>query len=102
MKKSIVILFVFLSLNCLGQQTPEKIAADKLSAIEYLNNQIQWTKEYFKAEITSVREAVDKVEKTNTAYRETQNEWRGQMKDQQNTFVTRAELWSSLIAIVGL
>ena len=68
-----------------------------------MSNDIKWLKMYFDAEIKAVRqavekventnkEAVDKVEKTNYDYRQTQNEWRGQIKDQSVQFVTRVEL----------
>lgn len=101
-KRIFIILFMFLSTHCQGQQTAEKIAADKLSALDYVNNQTMWLKQYLDAEIRAVREAVDKVDKTNTAYRETQNEWRSQLKDQAGTFVTKSELWVALVGLGGL
>lgn len=55
-----------------------------------------------RAEFMSIREAVDKVEKTNTAKFEAQNEWRQQMKDQVDTFVTRRELWAAVIVVTTL
>lgn len=52
----------------------------------YIDNQIQWMRDYTEAEFKAVREAVDKVEKTNELYRASQNEWRGTINDQANTF----------------
>lgn len=68
----------------------------------YTDNQIKWLKEYLDAEMRSVREAVGKVEKTNTAKFDAQNEWRQQMKDQTGMFVTRRELWGAVVAIIGI
>jgi len=80
---------------------------------KYTDNQIKWLKKYTDAELRSVREAVgkvegtnkeavDKVETNNTHYRESQNEWRGQIKDQTTTFVTRRELWAAVITIITI
>lgn len=69
---------------------------------KYIDNQIKWLKKYTDAELKSVREAVDKVETTNTAKFEAQNEWRQQMKDQTSTYVTRRELWAAVLAITAL
>lgn len=69
---------------------------------EYTNNQVKWVRKYFAAELKAVREAVNKVESTNTQKFEAQNEWRGQMKDQTANFVTRRELWAAALAIVGI
>jgi len=68
---------------------------------EYIGNQIKWMKAYTDAEIKSIREAVDKVEATNKAKFEAQNEWRQQFKDQTGTFVTRRELLIAVIAVIG-
>ena len=73
---------------------------------------VTW-KDYVDAEFRSVRSAVDKVEATNkqavdkveeanTARFESVNEFRGQLKDQAATFVTRRELWGAVITIVTI
>lgn len=74
----------------------------KLMNKNYTNNQIKWLKKYTDAEIKSVREAVDKVEKTNQAKFDSQNEFRAQLKDQAANFVTRRELWGAVITAVTL
>lgn len=68
----------------------------------YTDNQIQWVKKFFDAEVKSIREAVDKVETTYASYRESQNEWRSQMKDQTARFITRRELLGAVVAIIGI
>lgn len=80
---------------------------------EYTDNQIGWLKELIEKEFRAVREAVNKVETTNKeavdkveanykSYREQQNEWRNQIKDQTATFPTRRELWSAVVAAIGI
>jgi hypothetical protein len=68
---------------------------------KYIDNQIEWIKKYFDAEVKSIREAVDKVEATNRAKFEAQNEWRQQFKDQTSTFLTRREMIIVTLAIIG-
>lgn len=95
--KKLIFLFLAVQFSAWAQ-TENPTAANK----EYTNNQIEWLKRYTDAEIKSVREAVDKVETTNTAKFEAQNEWRGQMKDQTSEFVTRRELWTITLPIFVL
>lgn len=85
----------------------------KIKTVNYINNQILWLKTYVDAENNAIRravdkveitnkEAVDKVENNNANYRETQNEWRGQIKDQSTNFITRREIWIGAIAIISI
>jgi hypothetical protein len=74
----------------------------KVSTRKYVDNQVRWLKMYTDAEMRAVREAVDKVETTNTAKFEAQNEWRSQFKDQTTRFVTKAELWAAALAIISI
>lgn len=69
---------------------------------KYTDNQIKWVKKFFDAEVNSIRDAVDKVETTYASYRESQNEWRSQMKDQTARFITRRELLGAVVAIIGI
>lgn len=82
------------------------------SAKQYTDNQIKWVVQHFTTELKAVRravdkvemtneKAVDKVEKNNENYRATQNEFRGQLKDQAGTFVTRRELWGAVGVIIA-
>lgn len=71
----------------------------KISTRKYVDNQVSWLKSYMDAEIRAVREAVNKVEATNIQKFESQNEWRGQFKDQTSTFLTRREFWGGVLAI---
>jgi hypothetical protein len=83
----------------------------KIDDKKYVDNQIDWLKSYVDAELRSVRQAVDKVEVTNMAAVnkvdatnvqkfEAQNEWRGQLKDQVSTFLSRKEFWAVIILVV--
>lgn len=74
----------------------------KITTHQYVDNQIQWLKVFTDAEIAALRRAVDKVETTNTAKFEAQNEWRSQMRDQTSRFVTKAELWAAALAIISI
>lgn len=69
---------------------------------KYTDNQIKWVKKFFDAEVKSIRDAVDKVETTYASYRESQNEWISQMKDQTARFITRRELLGAVVAIIGI
>jgi hypothetical protein len=59
---------------------------------DYTDNQVKWMKEFMETELRSVREAVNKVENTYATYREQQNEWRGQSKDQASGFATKQDI----------
>lgn len=95
-----------------------------IKANAYTDNQIRWIKEYTDAEFRAVREAVskvsetssmaiskvedtnrnaiDKAEATNKAKFDSVNEFRGQLKDQATTFVTRRELWGAAVTIIAI
>lgn len=67
-----------------------------------MKEDIKWMMLYLKAEMKATRRAVDKVEATNLAKFEAQNEWRQQMKDQTGNFVTRRELWGAVVSILAM
>jgi len=82
-----------------------------MDAKKYTDNQVSWLEKNFKGEMEATRRAVDKVEVTNKDavdkveanaqnYREAQNEWRAQLKDQAANFVTRRELAGAIAAII--
>jgi hypothetical protein len=54
------------------------------------------------AELKAVRQAVEKVEIKTVEDKASSNEFRGQLKDQAASFVTRRELWSAVVAIIGI
>ena len=79
----------------------------------YTDNQVKWLKKYTEAEFKAVREAVSKVAKTSAmaiskvevtykSDKASANEFRGQLKDQASTFVTRRELWSAVVTIIAI
>lgn len=74
---------------------------------------IENTEEYTDSEFRSVREAVSKVADTSSmaiskvesnykSDKASANEFRGQLKDQAATFVTRRELWSAVVTIIAI
>lgn len=84
-----------------------------MEANKYTDNQVKWLKKYVDAELKAVREAVNKVESTNkeavdkveannTHYRETQNEWRQQIKDREAAYITRREVWAVVLLLVTI
>jgi regulator of protease activity HflC (stomatin/prohibitin superfamily) len=68
----------------------------------YTDNQLKWLKRYVDTELRSVRRAVDKVETKTKEDKASANEFRGQLKDQAGTFITRVELWGAVIAAAGI
>lgn len=74
----------------------------RISSKEYTDNQVHWLEKVTNAEIKAIRQAVEKVETTNAAKFEQQNEWRGTIKDNQAANVTRRELWAAVIAIIAI
>ena len=74
----------------------------KITTKEYVDNQMKWMMELHKSSIESVRLAVDKVQEDYKYYKEQQNEWRQQIKDQTSTYVTRRELTGAIIAIITI
>lgn len=73
-----------------------------MKANRYTDKQISWLKEYIQAEVNSVRQAVEKAEKNYISDKASSNEFRGQLKDQANTFVTRRELWSAVAIVIAI
>lgn len=104
MRLRYAIIFVLLSVIGFGQSQPENVPtrAGSLATIEYVTNQDTWLRLYFETEIRAIRQAVDKVEITNTNYRADANEWRGQSKDRENKYVTRGEIWTVFGGLVGM
>ena len=74
----------------------------KITTKEYVDNQIKWMKELHAADLFSTREAVDKVQEDYKYYKEQQNEWRSQLKDQSVSFVTRRELVGAVVAVASI
>lgn len=104
MKRICGLILILFSLNGWGQSQPENVQTrvGLPATTDYVTNQMAWQRLYFEAEIRSMREAVDKVDKTTTAKFEAQNEWRAQSKDREGMFVTRNEIWTAFVFIVGM
>jgi len=74
----------------------------KITTKKYVDNQIKWLEKVTEAKFEGQEKAVRKLETTNTAKFEAQNEWRGQFKDQASNFVTRRELWAAVITTITI
>lgn len=57
---------------------------------------------YIDTRFNSAQKAVDEYNNTNNERWVGANEFRGQLKDQAGTFMTRRELWLAVIAIIGV
>jgi hypothetical protein len=70
--------------------------------IKYINELRESDRRYFEAELRAVRRAVDIYNASNNERWTGANEFRGQLKDQASSFVTRRELWGAVIAIISI
>lgn len=97
----LLIIFTLISLNGWGQSQPEnvQIRPGTAATVDYVTNQMAWQRLYVEAEIKAIREAVEKVEVTNTNYRADANEWRGQSKDRESKYATRTEVWTAFVGV---
>lgn len=60
------------------------------------------SKEAVQAALIAADRATSKAEESQEKRNEGMNEFRGQLKDQAGTFITRTELYASLAAVAGL
>lgn len=74
----------------------------KISTKKYIDNQVRWLEKVTKARFEGQEKAVDKLEHTTGAKFDGVNEFRGQLKDQASTFVTRRELWGAVITTITI
>lgn len=74
----------------------------KISTRQYVDNQNKWMRRWVISQFAATNRAVDKVEDTYKSDKAGSNEWRGQLKDQAGTFVTRRELWSAVVAVIAI
>jgi hypothetical protein len=83
--------------------TTRQYITDLMDAERRLNKaEMEADRRYNEAEFTSVRRAVDRYSETNDERWVGANEFRGQLKDQAGTFLTRRELWFAIIALAGV
>ena len=64
----------------------------KITHKSYTDKEVKWLVRHFGAELRAVRDAVNKVEANYATYREQQNEWRGQIRDQSANFASKQEI----------
>lgn len=68
----------------------------------YIDRLREADRRYIEAELAAIRRAVDTYNATNNERWTGANEFRGQLKDQAGTFLTRKELWLAGVAIIGI
>lgn len=73
----------------------------KKRQLKQLHREIALLKELVQVELNSVRQAVIEAKSNYVADKASSNEFRGQLKDQASSFVTRRELWGAVGATVG-
>jgi hypothetical protein len=69
---------------------------------EYVDMNVDWQQKYNNAQLASLKEANELVRLSLQEYKTVNNEWRGQMKDQTSTYVTKSELWLAVSTIISL
>lgn len=90
-----------------------KEKSNRLATEGYVTREIQWLEKVTNKEFKSVRQAVvdakasyeKRVAEAKSSYdsdKASSNEFRGQLKDQAATFVTRRELWSAVAIIIAI
>lgn len=69
---------------------------------KYIDRLREADRRYIEAELAAIRRAVDTYNATNNERWTGANEFRGQLKDQAATFLTRKELWLAGVAVIGI
>lgn len=59
---------------------------------KYTDNQIKWIRKWTATQFKSVSKAVDVVAIASKENNEKQNEWRGQLRDQADSFATKEQV----------
>lgn len=96
---SLLIAFI-LSSNCYSQTMNE--IKPTVSMKEYVDMQIEMTQKITQLQVDNINENVIRANLAMEKRLDAINEFRGQLKDQAGTFITRDALWGWALAIVGL
>jgi hypothetical protein len=70
--------------------------------IKYINELREADRRHMEAELAAIRRAVDTYNATNNERWTGANEFRGQLKDQASSFVTRRELLGAVVAVISI
>jgi hypothetical protein len=100
MRKLIFISILFLSIACHSQTVND--LRPTVTMKEYVDMNVDWQQKYNNAQLASLKEANELVRLSLQEYKTVNNEWRGQMKDQTSTYVTKSELWLAVSTIISL
>jgi hypothetical protein len=99
-RKLICISILFLSITCHSQTVSD--LRPTVTMKEYVDMNVDWQQKYNNAQLASLKEANELVRLSLQEYKTVNNEWRGQMKDQTSTYVTKSELWLAVSTIISL
>jgi hypothetical protein len=100
MKAIITILFSLICISGFSQTVND--LRPTVTMKEYVDMQAMTQKEASEAQFRNVLDNVNKANASMEKRLDAINEFRGQLKDQAGTFITRAELFGWLIAITGI
>ena len=104
MKSSVVAILFGLSLSAIGQPSDlDRSIERRFEAQErWMREAISAQEEKAKVALAAAEKANDKAEKSSNERFAAVNEFRGQLKDQTATFITRSEALAYMLAIGGL
>lgn len=95
-------LFVAILISSVGQAQTVNDLRPTVTMKEYVDMNIEWSQKYSAAQLAALKEANELVRLSLQEYKTVNNEWRGQLKDQSQTFVTRGELILATTTLLGL
>lgn len=97
-----IILILVLSLSIGGYSQTVNDLRPTVTMKEYVDNNVSWVQKYNDAQLAALKEANELVRLSLQEYKTVNNEWRGQIKDQTGTFVTKSELWLAVSTVISL
>lgn len=100
MKITVTILLLLIS--GLSQAQTVNDLRPTVTMKEYVDNNVSWVQKYNDAQLAALKEANELVRLSLQEYKTVNNEWRGQIKDQTGTFVTKSELWLAVSTVISL
>lgn len=99
--KILFCIILCLSLTALSGQTVNDLRPT-VTMKEYVDMQVDWQQKFNNAQLLSLKEASELVRLSLQEYKTVNNEWRGQIKDQTQTYVTRTELILAVTTLLGI
>lgn len=94
----VIVILLLLSLSVFSQTVND--LRPTVTMKEYVDGQIQGQKEFTQAQFQNVLDNVNKANASMEKRLDGINEFRGQLKDQAGTFITRSELFAWVMALL--